>query len=312
MKVFAGVESIQAEFRGAVLSIGNFDGVHLGHQRILRTARAEATVSGTRVVAMTFEPHPLVLLRPDRAPARLTPWPEKLKLLEAAGVDAVIKLDTNRALLDMEAESFVQNLIVSRVRPSRIVEGPDFGFGRGRRGDVELLRALATDGGFTVHVVDPHRLVLPDGRHVVVSSSVIRQFLAAGDVGDAACCLGRPYALVGTVIAGEGVGRSMGFPTINLCVDDQLIPAEGVYAGMAEIASLRSAAAISIGRRPTFDGHALAVEAFVLDHGGDWYGQAARLDLHAMLRQQRRFAGVEELAEQIRRDVEGVRQLNLQ
>ena len=249
MKVYRGVAAIDDALRGAVLSVGNFDGVHLGHQRILRTARALAHVSGARVVAMTFEPLPLAILRPDIAPARLTPWEEKLVQLEKAGVDAVVRLDTDWPLLSLSAEDFVREILVKRIHPSYIVEGPSFGFGRQRRGNVETLKQLSAKGGFQVRVAEPYRMEIKGVGHVVVSSTLTRKLLGDGMVEASSECLGRPYALIGRVEHGAGEGKKLGYPTINLDVGEQLVPGEGVYAGMAEVAGLRRAAAISIGMR---------------------------------------------------------------
>ncbi|HKQ48010.1 MAG TPA: bifunctional riboflavin kinase/FAD synthetase [Phycisphaerae bacterium] len=310
MKIYRGISSVDDSLRGAVLSVGNFDGVHLGHQRILRTAHALSRVSSAAVVAMTFEPHPIAILRPAESPPRLTPWEEKAHQLERVGVDAVIRLDTDWPLLSLSAEDFVRQILVKRIHPSYIVEGPNFGFGRGRAGNVETLQSLASKGGFQVRVVEPYRLAMPDGTHIIVSSTVVRGALATGDVEHAARCLGRPYALVGRVVHGAGAGKKLGFPTINLEVGDQLVPAEGVYAGWVEVAGMRRPAAISIGRRPTLtsgEESPLVIEAFVLDESGDWYAESARLELVERLRGQVRFDSREALTEQIGQDVERVR-----
>ncbi|RIK64480.1 MAG: bifunctional riboflavin kinase/FAD synthetase [Planctomycetota bacterium] len=309
MRIYRGISSIDDHLRGAVLTVGNFDGVHLGHQRILRTAHALAKVSSAAVVAMTFEPHPISILRPERDPPRLTPWDEKLHQLERAGADAVIRLATDWPLLSLSAEDFVREVLVKRIHPSYIVEGPNFAFGRGRAGDVRTLEQLSPKGGFQVRIVEPYRLHLSDGRQIVVSSTQVRALLAAGNVVDAAHCLGRPYALVGTVIHGAGAGRRLGFPTINLDVGKQLVPAEGVYAGAAEVAGLRAPAAVSIGTRPTLGGTSLAIEAFVLDESGDWYAETARLELFRRLRDQRKFDGPQALSAQIAVDVQQVREI---
>lgn len=312
MKIYRGISSVDDSLRGAVLSVGNFDGVHLGHQRILRTAHALAKVSSAAVVAMTFEPHPISILRPEHAPPRLTPWDEKLHQLEHVGVDAVIRLDTDWPLLSLSAEDFVRQILIKRIHPSYLVEGPNFGFGRGRAGNAQTLTAMSAKGGFQVRVVEPYQLTMPDGSHLVVSSTVIREALRAGDVAHAARCLGRPYALVGRVVHGAGAGRKLGYPTINLDVGDQLVPAEGVYAGWAEVTGMRRPAAISIGRRPTLsqvieDESPVILEAFVLDESGDWYAESARLELVERLRDQVRFESREALTGQITKDVERVR-----
>lgn len=309
MRVYEDIQCVDPSLHGGALSIGNFDGVHLGHQRILQRAVERAAESGGRVVAVTFEPHPVAILRPDAAPPRLTPWPEKARLLERAGADAVVCLRSDAGLLSMSAESFVRDLVVSGMRPRWIVEGPDFGFGRGRRGGISLLRDLSSEGGYRLDVVEPCRVVGQDGIERTVSSSAVRAALVEGAVDLAADYLGRPYRLFGAVVRGAGQGRILGFPTINLAVADQLIPAEGVYAGAAEIDGRPLPAAISVGRRPTFDGQGLVVEAFILDAGADWYERPAALEFRRRLRDQIRFDGPSALAEQIARDVAAVRAL---
>jgi riboflavin kinase/FMN adenylyltransferase len=330
MNIVRGVSSVHDALRGAVLTVGNFDGLHLGHQRILRTACALAQVSSASVVAMTFEPHPLEILRPARAPKRITPWAEKLRLLERSGVDAVVRLDTDWPLLSLSAEDFVREILVKRIHPSYIVEGPNFGFGRDRKGSTATLHAMSARGGFQVHVVEPYRLARsslsradlvdkPDDASVVVSSTVVRRFLSVGAVEDAAHCLGRPFTLTGRVVHGAGAGRKLGFPTINLDLGEQLVPADGVYAGIVNVAGMRRPAAVSIGTRPTLRAAAqdaglsaespVVVEAYVLDEAGDWYAEEVRLDLWSRLRDQRRFESREELTGQIAQDVESVRRV---
>lgn len=306
VRTFDSVAEIDATYRGAVLTVGNFDGVHLGHQRILRTARALAHVSSSSVIAMTFEPHPLTLLRPEQAPARLTPWKEKTRLLARAGADAVVKLHTDWPLLSLSAEDFVREILVKRIHPSYVVEGPNFGFGRGRQGNVDTLKTLAERGGFQVKVVEPYRLTTGD-ETVTVSSTLIRNHLRDGNVAGATELLGRPYALIGRVVHGEAEGRKLGYPTINLELGDQLVPAEGVYAGVSEIDGHRRVAAISVGHRPTLGGNSLVVEAFLLDESHDLYRKEARLEFDAFIRGQQRFESREALTNQIQEDIARVR-----
>jgi riboflavin kinase / FMN adenylyltransferase len=309
VKIYEGVDSIDVAMRGAVLSVGNFDGVHLGHQRILRTAHALAQVSSAAVMVMTFEPHPIAVLHPERAPPRLTPWSEKVRQLERAGAHAVVRLKADQSTLSLSAEDFIREILVKRIHPAYIVEGPDFGFGHDRRGNVELLTRMSGKGGFQVHVVDPYRLALNNGEHTTASSTVIRRLLDAGQVEDAAACLGRAYALVGRVVHGAATGRHLGFPTINLDVGEQLVPADGVYAGWAEVAAHHRPAAISIGTRPTLGGGPRVVEAFVLDDCGDWYETTARLEVTHRLRDQLKFDSREALTRQIAQDVADIRVL---
>lgn len=305
VKTFDSVAEVDASYRGAVLTVGNFDGVHLGHQRILRTSRALAKVSSSFVIAMTFEPHPLTLLRPEVAPDRLSPWEEKVHLLGKAGADAVVRLQTDWPLLSIPAEDFVREILVKRIHPSYIVEGPNFGFGRDRTGSVETLEAMSERGGYRVHIVEPYRMAMGDDS-VVISSTRVREWLAAGDVESAAAGLGRAYTLVGRVMHGEAEGRKLGYPTINLETHEQLIPGEGVYAGVSDIGGHRRVAAISVGHRPTLGGSGIVVEAFLLGESGDLYHKVVRLEFHAFIRKQRRFDSRDALTAQIASDIKQV------
>jgi riboflavin kinase/FMN adenylyltransferase len=210
-------------------------------------------------------------------------------------------------LLNLEAETFIDAIIRDRFHPTHIVEGPSFGFGKGRRGNADLLRQRAASFGCEVHIVDPVRLTLDDGRHVMVTSSLIRELLVAGHVRRAAMCLGRNYALAGRVVAGDRRGRQLGFPTANLSDIEQLIPMEGVYAGLADSTGRRYAAAVSIGRSPTFDGDRVRVEAHLLDFTGDLYDQTIRIELVRFLRHQKTFASPEALTAQLHLDVQASR-----
>ncbi len=307
----------RADFSRVVLSIGNFDGVHRGHRAILDAARRRAAAAGTQVVAMTFEPHPSALLTPDRVPATLTPLEYKLELLEGAGVDAAVIVQTTPAFLAIPAEQFVTDVIVKRFHPIAVVEGPTFGFGAHRRGNVRTLAAAGAQHGFEVQVVEPVRVALGGHPETIVSSSLVRHLLTSGTVDGAALCLGRPYALFGRIERGSGRGRTIGFPTANLSVGSQLIPGSGVYAGRAHLsgsgassaAAAPIAAAISVGKNPTFDATQLTVEAFLLDFDGDLYGQLIRLEFLAWLRSQQKFDSPEALSEQIQRDVAATRQI---
>lgn len=309
MIVATDPQRIDASCRGGVVSVGNFDGVHLGHAALLDKARQRA--AGQAVIAVTFEPHPVALLAPHRAPRRLTPLPEKLRALEALGITAAMVLPTDRALLSMEARDFIERMLVGPLAPAWLVEGPDFGFGAGRRGNVQTLRELGRALGFEVDVIEPRQMVLAGRPEAVnVSSSLIRDLLAAGDVEAAAACMGRAYVLVGKVMRGAGMGRQLGYPTMNLDCDGQQLPADGVYAGRAGFDSedAETLAAISIGSRATFDGAHRVVEAHLLDATGDYYDRTVRLEVCCRLREQQRFGSREDLMRQIETDVRAVRE----
>jgi riboflavin kinase/FMN adenylyltransferase len=309
--VLQGLESLGDEVRGCVLTIGNFDGVHRGHQRIVRAAREIGDAEKRPVVAMTFEPAPMALLAPDKTPPRLTPPDQKQRLLAASGADFVAVVPTTRAFLSTPPEAFIDEILVGRFAARHVVEGNNFFFGANRAGNVETLRAAQDRCGFEVHVVDPFVIRL-DGEVQRVSSSLTRRLIRAGRVAEAAVCLDRPYAVFGHVIRGTGRGRTLlNFPTVNLRTEDQLLPHDGIYAGYAETPPevTDAAAAISIGENPTLGGHGRTVEAFVIDREGTFYDRRAALHFVERLRDQKKFESVEALREAIGRDVEHVRRI---
>jgi len=305
-----GLDNIPGAARGCVLTIGNFDGVHLGHRRILDQARRLADSASRAVMAMTFEPPPDQILRPLDAPQRVTPFALKCRLLREAGADLVIALPPEQWLLEMTPGSFIDHIITERIAPSAMVEGRDFRFGNRRSGDVESLTEAGRSAGFTVHVVEPVVLDFPDGPRRI-SSSLIRQLVSRGNIQDANRCLGREFAMCGVVATGQGQGRLLEFPTANINPGQQVCPADGVYAGKAEIQGRVYPAAISVGNKPTLGPvGASVVEAFLLDAGGDFYGREMTLNFTARLRDQRRFDDVAALRAQIAKDIQRVRELS--
>lgn len=295
----------------SVISVGNFDGVHRGHQALLRVARQLADPRGARVVALTFPQNPLTLLRPDCAPPKLMDTDARQAALLAAGADEVHWLAPLPDILQLTAEQFVQQ-VVERFAPLAWLEGPDFRFGHGRAGDALLLARLGAEKGFESRVIEPIEITLRDKTRITVRSSLIRWLLSMGRVADAQLCLGRPYSMRGTVIRGEQRGRELGFPTANLDTGDLLLPADGVYAGTVEIRGLTHTAAISIGTKPHFhaDPAPRTAEAHVLDFDGDLYGQTLDVQILRWIREQRILPSLESLIAQIRRDVGEVRSLH--
>lgn len=305
-----------------MVTIGTFDGVHLGHQALVRqavgvaSASSEARAARPRVIAMAFDPNPLDALKPGAAPARLTTWAQRERLLRGAGADEVVKLEPTPALLGLSAEEFVERL-VREYRPVAIVEGVDFRFGARRRGDVALLRELGRKFGYEVEVVDQVEVPLTDHTLAPARSTVLRWLIGEGRVGDAACLLGRPYAMAGRVVRGDRRGRTIGYPTANL-ESPCLAPADGVYAGRARLPDGRVlAAAISVGTKPTFGEHARAVEAFLMESparavggAGAWrtieglpeYEWPMELEFLRFVRDQVKFDSMEPLLSQMARD----------
>ncbi len=305
-RVIDGLERFPNDLRRCALTIGKFDGVHLGHRAILRRCRDVADAD-TPVVAMTFEPPPEQVLRPGAPLERLASLDHRCELLSQAGADAVLVARADMKLLGMEPDAFIDEVLVGRFGVRHVVEGGNFRFGRKRAGDLDTLRQAGPSRRFQVHEVPPEQIDL-DGQTQPVSSSLIRELLAAGRIEAASRCLNRAYQLYGPVVHGHGRGRRLKYPTCNLDVGDLLVPADGVYAGSAQVDGQTFPAAISIGTMPTFaDDSARAIEAHLLDAEGDYYGQHLRLDFHAYLRPQRAFGSEEELVEQMTKDVQHVR-----
>lgn len=305
-----------------MLTIGTFDGVHLGHRALVQRALrvAEAAASGPsakpRVIALAFDPNPMEVLSPDRAPARLTTWGQRERALRAAGADEVVRLEPAPALLRLAAAEFVERL-TCEYRPVAIVEGADFRFGARRAGDVELLGQLGSKLGFAVEIVEQVEVALTDHTLAPARSTVLRWMIEHGRVGDAACLLGRPYGMSGTVVRGDRRGRTIGYPTANLD-SPCLAPADGVYAGRGRLPDGRVvAAAISVGTKPTFGAHARAVEAFLMDGAagsagrtGTWsaidglpeYDWPIELEFLTFVRDQVKFDSLDGLLGQMSRD----------
>lgn len=305
-----GLDNLPPSVCGCVLTIGNFDGVHLGHQSILARAKVLSAQSNAPLVVMTFEPHPDLVLRPKDAPKRLTHLDTRCCLLHDAGADIIVVAQATGELLSLEARAFIDRILVRSFSPSHIVEGKNFRFGKGRAGNIQTLRGAAGVLGFGVHDVDPLMMDVEGHGTVRVSSTLIRNLVAAGDVKSARQCLGRPYALVGPVVAGAGRGRILEFPTANLSPGEQVMPADGVYAARAEIDGHSFMSAVSIGTKPTFGPSDRTIEAFLIDASGDFYNQEMTLHFMDRLREQRKFANAEELKHQIAQDVQRVREHN--
>jgi riboflavin kinase/FMN adenylyltransferase len=302
--VVEGLEGLAAVPAGAVVSVGNFDGVHLGHERILATARElKARDRAPAVAVVTFEPHPTTVLRPEAAPPRLTPPALKAALLAGRGVDVLVNLPPSQEVLGLSAEQFWE-ILRGRVRPSHLVEGNTFNFGKDRGGNVQRLAGWCAAAGVRLHVVEPVSVPLLDMQVAPVSSSLVRWLLFNGRVRDAAICLGRPYGLSGTVIKGYQRGRLIGVPTANLDCGEQMVPDDGVYAARCTVAGRTYPTALSIGTMPTFGADLKRqVEAHLIGFDGDLYGQLIEVELIDWLRGQKRFAGVDALKAQMQRDL---------
>jgi riboflavin kinase/FMN adenylyltransferase len=302
-QVLTGDPATWERVRGSALTVGVFDGVHLGHQALLeRVCRLAA--GGREATVLTFDPHPLEVVAPERAPRMLTTIPQRVELLSALGVATVGVLDFGR-IRHLSAEEFAVEILAGRLRAEVVAIGADFRFGRDRRGDPELLASVGRSRGFDVEIVAT--VTGPDGEPY--SSTRIRSLLAEGRVAEAASLLGRPYELRATVVRGDARGRSIGFPTANLAMDGRMaLPADGVYAVRARVAPQGDyPAVVNVGVRPTFGGGRRTVEAHLLDFEGDLYHQEVSVRFVERLRGERRFGSVEELRAQLAVDVEAGR-----
>jgi len=297
---------IPARARGAYVAVGNFDGVHRGHAHLLARLRARADAAGTPAVALSFDPLPVALLRPEAAPAPLTWLDRRVALILEAGATEVGVFRTGPWLLGLTAREFFDRVILGQLGARGMVEGPTFGFGRDRGGDSERLASWCAEAGLGFEVATPTEV---DGR--IVSSSRIRRALAEGEAAGAATLLGRPHRIRGLITHGAGRGTGIGFATANLDDIDTLIPADGVYAVHAFIEGQGSAhpAACNIGPNPTFGEQIRKVEAHLIDYQGDLYGRVVALDILAQIRPTRRFAGLDDLLAQIRLDVDRSREI---
>lgn len=297
------------------ITIGTFDGFHLGHRALVERCRDLVGPTGT-VAAVVFGVHPMTCLRPDAVPPRLDSIDQRRSWLAEAGADHVDLLHPTPDLLGQTPESFIGD-VVARHGPSFVVEGDDFHFGRRRAGSVETLRRLGEQLGFATRIVEPVEVALHDQSIVTVRSTLVRWLLCNGRVADAALCLGRDFELIATVVPGDRRGRTIGYPTANLDLTDhgsgpRLVPAAGIYAGTAELpdGSIRIAA-ISVGTKPTFGTSALTCEAYLLDHDApvEEYGWTIKLCFRQWLRDQLRFPGLDPLLAQMRRDVAAARSI---
>jgi riboflavin kinase/FMN adenylyltransferase len=286
--------------RGSIVAIGNFDGIHLGHQRVLGFTLTMAKDTGAVATALTFEPPPLKILRPETAPPRISTNQQRMEWFAALGMEAAVVLPFTKELAELTPEEFVEELLVQQLSVKSVVVGDNFHFGHRQSGDVKFLRELGMRFGFAVVV---HTPVVIDGE--IVSSTLIRKEIAEGDVTRAARLLGRPFVLTGEVVAGSGTGRKFTFPTLNLRPEQELLPARGVYITRTmlegEPSSHRSVT--NIGVRPTFNGSGLTVETHLLDYSGNFSPKWIEIRFWKRLRDEKKFSGADQLREQIGKDI---------
>ena len=302
----ADLESgLPPDVAGTVVTVGTFDGVHRGHHDVLRRLGERGRALGLRSVLVTFDGHPLDLLRPEAAPLQLTPGREKLEAVAPTGIDYLAVLPFTRELAGLEADAFVDRVLLDRLRMRSLFVGHDHGFGRGRSGDAATLTALGAERGFAVEVIPP--VVSPGGR--TASSTAVRAAVEAGDLEVASELLGRPYGALGRVVPGEQRGRVLGYPTLNVALPEprKLLPPDGVYAVRVQTPTGAFGGMLNLGGRPTFGDARRSLEAHLFDAAGDWYGRTVRVDFVRRLRDVQRFDSADALVAQLQVDAQQAR-----
>ena len=310
MRVIRGTADVAGSLDRPVLTIGNFDGLHVGHQAIMKTIVDRSRDLAGESVVYTFDPHPRKILQPDRAPRMLTTLEQKLEMLESLGVDAVVVEPFDATFARISPEHFVRHHIHECIRPVEVYVGYDFHFGRDREGSMRSLTETGPRLGFSVTIIPEVTVGELD-----VNSTRIRALLSSGQVEEAEILLGRPYGIRGKVVAGERRGRQIGFPTANLAADNEVLPLAGVYAGRMQLLDGEPSGqqdgvsvVTNVGLRPTFgDAGGLVAEAHVIDFEGDLYGRRVEISFERRLRPEQKFDGVDALREQIARDVDEAR-----
>lgn len=299
MRIIRGIKNCCEKFPHPVLTLGNFDGVHLGHQAIFRQVVARAKETKGTAIAFTFEPHPLKVLAPERSPRLLNTFHGKMKLIEHTGIQVVVCADFTREFAEQNPDEFAHSILVEGLGVKEVYVGYDYAFGRGREGSIASLKAMGEQHGFSVGVVEAVQV-----GGAVVSSSRVRDVVTEGVVEDAPQYLGRYYSIEGNVVHGASRGHTLGFPTANIQTANELLPAFGVYAVRAHMGGRRIEGVASIGVRPTFGDGPVSIEVFLFDFDGDLYGKHVEVEFVKRLRRERKFPDADELVRQMHRDVE--------
>jgi riboflavin kinase/FMN adenylyltransferase len=304
MQLLRSPDHLPPELTGGAVAIGNFDGVHRGHARLVERLVTQARDVGGPAIVFTFDPHPLAILRPEWLPTPMTRSERKAELLGQLGVDAVIAYPTDRELLNLTPQQFFDLIVRQRLQAKAIVEGPNFHFGKNRTGNIEVLQLLCANTGTTIQIVEPFAV-----DDELISSSRVRNLIQSGAVGQANQLLTQPYRLSGVVGRGVQRGRTIGFPTANLEQVQTVLPALGVYAARAVVNGTQHAAAVNIGPNPTFGESAVKLEVHLIDFDGNLYDQPLSIDLLDRLRDIQSFPSVQALIHQLQLDVAEAREL---
>ncbi len=304
MDIIYGLERLNRPPKSSVMTLGNFDGVHLGHQRLLGEVARRAARQGLASLVLTFDPHPARVLSPENPPLLITTLERRLQMIASLGVDLTLVMKFTSDLSLLSAREFVEKVLIGKLSPQSVLVGYNFSFGKNREGTPELLKKMGEELGFDVQIIEP--VILRGG---AVSSSRIREALQEGGVAEAKEMLGCPFEISGVVVKGKGLGKGLGFPTANLAWDNELLPKNGVYACLVERGGSVHKGVVNIGTAPTIKGGGLSVEAYILDFSGEVYGDRIKLLFIDRLREERRFEGAAALREQIERDVERGREI---
>lgn len=303
MKIVRGLKDIKkSPLKDPVVTLGNFDGVHLGHQAIFKQVVAWALDTGGTSATFTFEPHPLKVLAPHRSPKLLCTFREKMEQIEASGMDVVICANFTPEFASQQPEDFVKEVLVDTLRTKALFVGYDYAFGKNRAGNIDFLREAGARYGFDVHVIGPVKI-----EGITVSSTKIRQLIMDGEVCLASKLLGRPYSIEGTVIPGHSRGRKLGFPTANLTTPNELPPREGVYAVTLLVEGRELKGIANIGKNPTFGDSEASYEVHIFEFDEDLYGKFLKMKFIKRVRDEVKFKSVDELVAQIKKDVETVK-----
>ncbi len=302
MKLVESIDNIKEPYKNAVITIGNFDGVHIGHQALFHEVIEKAdAIDGTSII-MTFEPHPMRVLKQNGHPPLITLYEQKLELIERSGIDVLICVPFSKAFADISARAFVEDLLLSRIGMKAIVVGKDYTFGKDREGNIDLLKTFAKNHGFEVIVADWIQTL--NGQPGRISSTRARDLVIAGEVATVKNLLGRHYQIRGVVKTGHNRGnRLLGFPTANIHSQDELCPKTGIYAVTAEIENQTYQGVANIGYSPTFDDNEFAIEVHLLDFNENIYGQKIRVNFVQRIRDEIKFSSISELSDQIKKDI---------
>lgn len=304
MQIYRSLDDLSVRTRPAAVTVGNFDGIHLGHREMFRRLISRADDFGGDSVVVTFRPHPLKVLKPEFPLKLINTYSEKETLIEASGVHTLLVIPFDREFAAITPEEFVEQVLVKKLAMKHLIVGYDYGFGRDRRGNASLLRTLGEEFGYTLELLEP---IGKDG--IVYSSTAVRRTIEAGDVSGVVSLLGRHFSLAGSVVHGHHRGKGLGFPTANICTEKELLPKDGVYAVKVRVGEQLLDGACNVGTNPTFGDVSCAIEVFILDHESELYGKEVRLYFIERIRDERKFSGKDELSSAIADDVARCREI---